>query len=116
VSSALPGGDIPAEIADALNRSAALGLITSWRFFPGRGIVVIDGAMHELVYRTWAAAEALTGLLEGVETALRTGKVKNGGGEGAKLAAVAALCRDSARTVTPEDILRIISSEEEARR
>lgn len=77
-----PGEGIPPETAEALNRYADLGLIISWRYVVGRGIVVIDGAMHELTYRSWADVGRLTSLLEGVECAIRTGKVKIGGDEG----------------------------------
>ena len=83
VSIPQPGGGW-AEIREALARYKALGLIISWeQEHPGE-LVVIDGAMHEIVFRSPASAVPVVRVLEGAECAIRTGKVKassDGGGD-----------------------------------
>jgi hypothetical protein len=66
------------EIREALDRYQSLGLIISWeQEHPGE-LVVIDGAMHEIVFRSPASAVPVVRVLEGAECAIRTGKIKTG--------------------------------------
>ncbi len=69
---------VPPDLRDSLNRYASMGLIESWEYVEGRGFVVLDGGGHEIVFPTPAQARKAVLLLEGVETALRTGKAKIG--------------------------------------
>jgi hypothetical protein len=82
-----PGGGIPADDGDwdqarsDLDRYRDEGLILSWEHVPGRGLVVVAADMEERAYTSPGDAGEFLGGLASAECAIRTGKVRNIGGE-----------------------------------